>query len=136
MFISLSIQGDARITWVSKGIAHACLNDGEIIVCPILTWTGGTNDNVCAEGLDDVVHVGDMVFVEAVKVGESWRAVEWSAKRKTQSAIRTDSAKLMHNSFTQTVTTPYELLIRALPPHIKQEICLEIPHVAKYAGIV
>uniref|UniRef100_A0A915AGP7 DUF7930 domain-containing protein n=1 Tax=Parascaris univalens TaxID=6257 RepID=A0A915AGP7_PARUN len=119
-------KGYAVVYFVSKGMAYAHNRFGEVVTCPALTWIGGNKGNVEAEGLDEVIAIGDMVYYEAHHTAKGWRAQRWSMR---------EPAAGSSDSFTQTAMTFEQMLIRAVGPELADFLRQRIPNILAYAAL-
>ncbi|VDM47169.1 unnamed protein product [Toxocara canis] len=119
-------KGYAVIYFVSKQIAYAHDICGEVVTCPILTWIGGNNGNMDAEGLNEVVAVGETVYFEASCTKRGWRAQRWS---------RNEPIGGSSDSYTQTAMTSEQMILRAIGPELSDFLRQRIPNVLAYTAL-
>ncbi|KAL3982424.1 hypothetical protein ACH3XW_47115 [Acanthocheilonema viteae] len=117
-------RGKGIIVWADHLTAYVMNNCNEKVICPILTWMGGNNDNLLAENLCDVVEVGQTVFYEALFTNVGLRAKWWSTK---------SPRKNVADSYTQTALTVEQMIIRSIEPEILQHLQKKIPNIIKLA---
>uniref|UniRef100_A0A914R957 DUF7930 domain-containing protein n=1 Tax=Parascaris equorum TaxID=6256 RepID=A0A914R957_PAREQ len=102
-----------------------CIARGDcllVVAHPLMQRSG----NVEAEGLDEVIAIGDMVYYEAHHTAKGWRAQRWSMR---------EPAAGSSDSFTQTAMTFEQMLIRAVGPELADFLRQRIPNILAYAAL-